>query len=119
MEAAIAAAASSMSTTIPLRMPWAGETPTPTTCTWLPWISPIRAHILVVPTSRPTTTRFSVILTLARLHPLSLPEPGNEVPSDDRQVVEHPGAEGHDGGEVQLDPEPVSQVGEGAGEQHV
>src|SRR5450756_1643971 len=119
-EAAMAAAASSISITIPFLMPWEGEMPTPTTCTRLAlFTSPISALTFEVPTSRPTTICSPAILSLARPQPLPSSEPGDEMTPNDGQVVEYPCTKGHDSGKVELHAQPVAQEGQGPCQQHV
>ena len=57
-----------MSTTLPLRMPWLGSTPTPKTRMVVPFsIRATRVTILLVPTSNPTTIGSSIIKLLAKI----------------------------------------------------
>src|ERR1700730_1018748 len=126
----------SMLTTTPRRRPSDGASPTPTMFNRRSVGSPTTQQILVVPISSAVTyldrgknlswnvgwnrrAHYRGVRP-SRQHKLaSFPQasavPLEQVPPNDRQVVEDADTEGDDGGEVELDAELVAQVGERPG----
>src|SRR5581483_2121605 len=105
-QARIASVASSRSTMVPFLMPCDGTVPTLVTWTFgWPARSPTRVQTLELPTSMMATIRSFVI------DPPSHPAFDEQAP-DDRQVIEDSHPEGHDRRDIELDAEPVGEVGQ-------
>src|SRR3954447_13267007 len=108
----------SMLTTTPLRSPLVSTVPWPITVRRPSRLtSPIRAQTLDVPTSMPTRTASrstcGVSLLIRRCGTL------DEVPPDQRDVVEDPEPEADEGDEVEVEAQPVAHEGEQHGDERV
>src|SRR5664280_3379802 len=106
-----------MFTTMPLRNPDAGTVPLPITVSAPSRpTSPIRATTLVVPTSMPTMTASRSTLSV----PLLVVWAGlQEMPADERDVLEDAQPEGDERHQVEIEPEAFPHEGEEARDDRV